>query len=107
MDVPSRWSRRFGGLDAADDLVAVVAFGAGEVVWGLEVEPELRVVAEIAAEAERGVGGDRTPAVEDVRDAARGHAEVEGQPIGAEILRIQLATKKAAGMDEGRHGISR
>jgi hypothetical protein len=36
----------------------VVALGDGEVVAGLEVEPELRAGAEMAREAERGVGAD-------------------------------------------------
>ena len=40
-----------GGLDFALHKRANVAHGDGEIVMGLQVNPELRSVAEIAAEA--------------------------------------------------------
>ena len=40
-----------GGLDVALHKRANVAHGDGEIVMGLQVNPELRSVAEIAAEA--------------------------------------------------------
>ena len=55
--------------------------------WLCKIEPELRGVAEIAAEPHRRVGGDRAAAVEDVGDAAGRHAEVERQPVGAQAAR--------------------
>ena len=41
-----------------------------DVMLSLQVEPELGTVAEITAEAQRGVGGDRTAAIEDISDAS-------------------------------------
>ena len=49
----------------------------------LQVEPELRPVAEIAAKPERRIGADRPPLVQDVGDAAGRDAEIEREPIGA------------------------
>ena len=59
-------SRRVGGADALGDLRAAVALDQSDLVLALEVEPELRPVAEVAAEAYRRVGGDPAPAVQDV-----------------------------------------
>jgi len=63
------------------------------VVLILQVQPELRAVAEVAAEPHRGVGRDRTPAVENVGDATRRHAEVECDTVE------QVAEAVAAGAD--------
>ena len=54
---------------------ATVAFDQGRVVLALEFEPETGTVAEIAAKPNRRLGGDRSAAVQDVRDTARGNTE--------------------------------
>lgn len=63
--------------DPSRDLGAFLALHQRDLVLPLEVEPELRAVAEVAAEAHGGVGVDRATGVEDVDDTPRGHAEVE------------------------------
>jgi len=45
------------------------------VVLALEFEPETGTVAEVVAKPNRGFGGDRPSAVQDVRDTTGGHAE--------------------------------
>ena len=62
----------------------------------LQVEPELRAVAEVAAEAHRRVGGDAAPPVQDVGDPARGHAEIEREPVGAQAPALELALQQAS-----------
>jgi hypothetical protein len=46
------------GLDALGRFGAELSAGQLEVVVGLEIQPELRAVAEVQAEARRGVGAD-------------------------------------------------
>jgi hypothetical protein len=58
-----------------------------------------RYAAEIAAEPQRGVGGDGAAAVEDIGDAAGRRAEIERQPVGAEVSRGEFALQEAAGRD--------
>jgi len=55
----------------------VLALDHRNVVPRLQVQPELRAVAEIAAEPHGGISGDRAAAVEDVGDAPRRYAEVD------------------------------
>ena len=73
---------------------ALLALYHRNVVLALQVEPELRAVAEIAAEADRGVCSDRAPPVENVGDAAGRHAHVEREPIGAEFTRREFALRE-------------
>jgi hypothetical protein len=79
---------------------------SGDVILALQIEPELRAVAEIAAEPHAGVGGDRSALVEDVRNAAGRDAKVKREPAGAEPARFQLAFEGAARMCSERHGLS-
>jgi len=58
-----RDARLRGGLDFALHKRANVAHGDGEIVMSLQVNPELRSVAEIAAEAQRRLSRDRAFAV--------------------------------------------
>lgn len=68
-----------------------------QVVPGLEVHPELAGVAEIVRQPKRGVGGDASPAQDDLVDAARRHAEIHRNPVladaegGEELLREDFA----------------
>ena len=97
--------RRIRRPHAAGYLDAPVALDHGDVELTLQVQPELRAIAEIAAKADRGIGGDRSPAVQDVGDAAGRHADIERQPIGAQCARAQFALQQTAGMHGARHGI--
>jgi hypothetical protein len=73
------------------------------VVLALQVEPELRAVAEVTAQADGRIGGDRPPAIQNVGDTSGRHADVERKPIGAQFARIQLALQQTARMDGRRH----
>lgn len=53
------------------DLTALLPLHHGNVVLALQIEPELRTVAEITAEPHRRIGGDGAPSVQDIRDTAR------------------------------------
>jgi len=66
--------------DAANNFFSPLAFHHRDIVLALQVEPKLRAVAKIAAEADRRVGGDRTAAVPNVGDAAGRHADIK--PVG-------------------------
>jgi hypothetical protein len=57
----------------------------------LQIQPELCAIAEVTAEPNGGVGGDRSTAIEDVSDPARGNADVERKPIGAQLAGCQFA----------------
>jgi hypothetical protein len=41
-----------------------------DLVLALQIEPELRAVAEVASEPDRRIGGDRAPRVENIGDAS-------------------------------------
>jgi len=90
-------SRRIGRPDLLRDLAAAVALHDGDVVLALKIEPELRTIPEIVPEPHDRVRGDGPTAVQDVRNASGWDAEVERQPIGAEIARLQLAPEQTAG----------
>jgi hypothetical protein len=70
-------------------------------VLALQIEPEWRAVAETAAEPHRRIGCDRTPGIENIGDAPRGHAEIERQTVGAELAGDQLAFQKRPGWIAG------
>jgi hypothetical protein len=70
-------------MDPARDRFAALALDQSYVVLTLQIEPELRPVAEVATQAHRGVGGDGAASVQNVRNPARRHTEVQGQPVGA------------------------
>ena len=82
-------SRRLFHL--ARDLFSDIPHGGGEVVLGLQIDPEQRVVAEIAA--------DPPLAVENVDDAARGHAPRRRPRVGGKLAGLNLAPQDATGVD--------
>lgn len=96
-----RFSGR-GEQRAAPDLGQLAsAFHAAQFVIGLEVEPELRAVAEVLREAERGVGGDGALAMHDFIDAARRDADVFREPVFGEAERLEkFFDQHFAGRDE-------
>lgn len=74
-----------------------------QVVPGLEVHPELAGVAEIVRQAERRVGGDASPAQDDLVDAPRRHAEIHRDPVLADAERgEELLREDFAGVDGAR-----
>jgi len=96
-------SRRVRGPHAPRDLRPALALHHPDIVLALQVEPELRAIAEIAAKPHGRVGGDRAPGVEDIGDAAGRHADIEREPIGAQCARAQFTFEETAGMHDRRH----
>jgi hypothetical protein len=76
--------KRVGRLNTPRDLLAALGLDHGEVVLALQVEPELRVVAEMPAKAQRRFGGDPAPTVQDVGDAAGWHARSSARRFALE-----------------------
>ena len=96
-------SRRICRVYALHDFLTHFALGHRDVVSALQVEPELRAVAEVAGQPECRVGGDRAAAVKDAGDAARRHAEIERQAVGAEFPAFEFAAQQPSGMNCGCH----
>src|SRR5262249_61777454 len=63
-------ARSRGCLDFALHKPANIAHRDGEIVLSLQVDPELRSVAEITAKAQRGLSRDRAFAVQYIDDTA-------------------------------------
>jgi hypothetical protein len=58
--------------------------------WALQVQQKLGAAAKVPAKTTSGIRGDGTPTIQDVRDPAGWHADVEREPIGAQRTRSQL-----------------
>jgi hypothetical protein len=63
----------------------------------------LRAVAKVTTEADRSVGADRPAAIENVSDPAGRHANIEGEPVGAQAPRSQFAFQQTARVNGRRH----
>ena len=74
---PPYISRRIRRPHPSGDRRAALAFDHRYIELALEIEPELCAVAEIAPKANGSIGRDRTPAVQNIRDPAGRHADVE------------------------------
>ncbi len=77
--------RRVCRADATSNFLAMIPFDDSNVVLALEIEPELRAVAEVRAEPDCCMGTDRPAPVEDVGDATLRHTEIDGQTVGAQV----------------------
>src|ERR1700721_1113132 len=82
---PLRGLRCIRRPDASGNLGALLALDHADVILPLQVQPELRTVAKITAEPHRGIGRDGAAAVKNVRDAAGRNADIERQPVCAEL----------------------
>ena len=88
------------GADASEDFVAAEATSETEVVVELEAEPGFGAHAEVGAEAEGGVGGDRAGSVDDGTDAVGRDVEVAGELIDADAEGFhELLQQDLAGVD--------
>jgi hypothetical protein len=61
------------------------------VKLALQIEPELRAIAEITRKPHRRVSRNRAPAVKNIGDTARRYPEVKRKPIRAKFAGGQLA----------------
>lgn len=76
------------------------ALGDAQVVVHLEVEPQLRRHSEIFAESQRGVGGDRALAVDDIADAVGRDGDLARERVDAHLHRLhEFLVEDFAGVD--------
>jgi hypothetical protein len=94
-------SRSVGRPHTPRDFLAALTLDQGDVVLALQVKPELGAVPEITAQPYGGVGGDRAPAIENVRDSAGWNADIKRQTIGGELARGKLSLQKTTGWTAG------
>jgi hypothetical protein len=99
-------SCRIRGPNAPRDLGPLLSLDHCDFVLALQLEPELRTIAKIAAEAHRCIGGDRAPTIQNVDDAARRHPKIERNPACTKITRRQFTFQEAARMYCWRHGLT-
>src|SRR5437879_8719845 len=98
-------SCRIGRPDAPRNLGALLPLDHANVILTLQVQPELRAVAEIAAEPHRGIGRDRASAIEDVGNTAGRHADIERQTVRTELSSDHFALKQTAGVYNRSHSV--
>src|ERR1700682_990780 len=98
-------SCRIRGPHAPGNLRTLLPLDHADVILSLQVQPELRAAAEIAAEPHRGVGRDRAAAIEDVGDTARRNADIERKTVSTELSRDQFALQQTAGMYNRSHSV--
>jgi hypothetical protein len=98
------WQNPVGGygVSRGGDAGGVLALGDCKVVAGLQVQPEPGAGAEMAGEAERGIGADRSLAVQDRRVSPRRDAKRQRQAVGRHRSCPEFAPKDAARMDGDR-----
>jgi hypothetical protein len=81
-------SRRIRSSHTPRDLGAGFTPDDSDVVPAQQlIKPELGAISEISAEPDGRICSDRPASIEDVRDAARWYAEIEGEPVCAELAR--------------------
>ena len=87
-------------LDLALETLAELVGGHVEVVVGLQPEPELGRGAEVASEAESGLGHHPPLAEDDLIDATRADADAQPQAVLAQIQWVEEPLEQhLAGMD--------
>lgn len=91
----------FASFEAGERLDGAAGFllGETEVVESLQIQPELGARAEEMGEAQGGVAGDGTRAIQDLRDAIGGHAELSRQFGGAHLERVEFFGEVFSWMD--------
>ena len=70
----------------------------------LQIQPELRAIAKIAAEPHRSIRGDRPPPIQNIRYAPRRHTEIERKPVGAQASDGKFPLQQTAWVDDRSHG---
>jgi len=91
------------GVDVAVDLGLMLAGGGAQIVGALQVHPELRIDAEIAAEAQGGIGGEGALAGDDLGDTVRRHAQGHRELVRVDLEGFEeLLEEDFAGMNRGQ-----
>src|SRR6478672_2966590 len=99
-------SCRIRGPDAPGNFRTLLPLDHADVILSLQVQPELRAVAEIAAKPHRGIRRDPTTAIEDVGDATGRHADIERETVSTQLSSRHLAFQQTAGVYNRSHGIN-
>ena len=79
------------------DFPAHFTFRHRNIALALQVEPKSGAVAEVTGMAEPRIGRNGAAAIEDIGNAARRHAEIERQMIGAKLPAVQFAAEQPSG----------
>jgi hypothetical protein len=96
----------WGRLYTTRYLAAAITFDNSDVILGLQIHPELRTVAEVPSEPDRGVGTDRPAAIQDVGYAARWHADREREPVCTQTTNSELSLQKPSRVRNRSHELS-
>lgn len=90
-------------FDVVEDLAFLLVAGNAEVVVGLEAGPHFGAGAEVAGQAQGGVGTDAALFEHDFVDAARGDIQGAGERILGQAMRVhEFLTQNFARMDGGQ-----
>src|ERR1700730_14905374 len=77
--------------------------GCSQIVYRLQVQPELPGAAEVAREPHGGIGSDTSALQNDVTNARRAQAQSLGKRVCAQVQGLQvLLTKHFAGVNRPR-----
>ena len=81
-------SRRIRRSHTPRDLGAAFTLDDSNVVLALQIKPELGTISKISAEPDGRICSDRAASIEDIGNTARWYAEIEREPICAELARF-------------------
>jgi hypothetical protein len=86
--LPRACSRRIRRSNTPRDLGAAFTLDDSNVVLTLQIKPELGTISKISAESDGRICSYRPASIEYVGDATRWYAEIEREPICAELARF-------------------
>src|SRR5690242_18669534 len=96
-------SGRVGRSDPPGDLATLFPFDDTDVVLTLKIQPELGTIAEVTSQTYSRIRRNRATAVENIADASRRNADIEGQFACTEPARSQLPLQQSSRMNDGSH----
>src|ERR1700722_866594 len=71
--------------------IADCAFGNGQLIRGLEVEPEASAVSEIPPKSKCGFRRNPALAIQDIRDPAGWQPQCQRKPVSRKVTRAKLS----------------
>lgn len=101
--LPWAGSGRIRRVDTPRDFLAKFALGNCDVILALEIKPGLRPIPKVACKAKRRVSRDGAASIENVGDAPRRNAKLDGEPVGAQLSCGYFTAKEAARMNSNCH----
>jgi len=85
-------------LDTLRNHFAEFLLRDGEIVFRLQIHPDLRGSTEVARQPERGVRTHSSLAIKNFNDSTRGNGKVKCESIRAESSRFEFLAQDVAGM---------